>query len=67
MKDLMIIANINTGKIVGEIDISILRQHLFDNPEQEVSNGIAFDKKNDVFYITGKNWNKIFIVKLRTL
>ncbi|MCL2039953.1 MAG: glutaminyl-peptide cyclotransferase [Bacteroidetes bacterium] len=63
MTDLIMVANVNTGEIVAEIDISILRKHLRNNPTQEVSNGIAYDKKNDLFYLTGKNWNKIFIVR----
>ena len=62
-QDLIIIANINTGDVVGEIDISNLRKHLYNNPTQEVSNGIAYDKKNNLFYLTGKNWNKIFVVR----
>ena len=64
MKDLIIIASINTGDVIGEIDISKLRHQLYNNPTQEVSNGIAYDKKNNIFYLTGKNWNKMFVVKL---
>jgi len=63
-KDLIIIANINTGKIVGEIDISVLRPLVSDYKYSEVSNGIAYDKENKLFYLTGKHWNKIFIVKI---
>jgi len=63
MRDLIIIANINNGEIVGQIDISSLRKHLHNNPTQEVSNGIAYDIKNDIFFLTGKNWNKLFVVK----
>ena len=63
MKDLIMVANINTGEVIAEIDISILRKHLQNNPTQEVSNGIAYNKTTDLFYLTGKNWNKIFIVK----
>jgi glutamine cyclotransferase len=62
MQDLIVIADIKTGKVVGEIDISELRHHLFNNPAAEVSNGIAYDKNDKKFYLTGKNWNKIFIV-----
>lgn len=67
MRDIIIIANINTGKVVGEINISILRKYLHNNPEQEVANGIAYDKTKNLFYFTGKNWNKIFIVQLKEI
>lgn len=29
-----------------------------------VLNGIAYDKANDVFYLTGKRWNMMFKVKI---
>jgi glutamine cyclotransferase len=63
MQDLIIVADIRTGKVVGEIDISELRYQLVDNPEQEVSNGIAFNSVSSNFYITGKRWNKMFVVR----
>ena len=65
MQDLIIIADINTGNVVGLIDISNLRRQLYNNPTQEVSNGIAYNKSEDVFYLTGKNWNKVFIVRFK--
>ena len=63
MQDLIIIADINTGKVVGEIDISSLRPLVSDYRYSEVSNGIAYDQATGYFYLTGKFWNKIFIVK----
>ncbi len=63
-RDLIIIADINTGNVVGELDISPLRPLVADAPEAEVSNGIAYNKTGDVFYLTGKNWSKIFVVKI---
>ena len=65
MTDLVMVANIYTGEVIAEIDISILRKHLKNNPTQEVSNGIAYDQTTDLFYLTGKNWNKVFIVKIK--
>lgn len=61
--DLIVIADKKTGSVVGKIDISPLRKMLVNNPTAEVSNGIAYDKEKKLFYITGKYWNKIFIVK----
>jgi glutamine cyclotransferase len=63
MRDLIIIANINTGKVVGEIDISALRPLVSDYRHSEVSNGIAYCKENKLFYLTGKFWNKMFVVR----
>ena len=30
----------------------------------EVLNGIAFDPKNNRIFVTGKNWSKLFEIKL---
>ena len=32
-----------------------------------VANGIAYDKKTGVLYVTGKNWDKIFAIKFESL
>ena len=62
MQDKIVMIDFSDGKVVGEIDISNLRSTLKNNPDAEVSNGIAYNYDKDVFYLTGKNWNKIFAV-----
>jgi glutamine cyclotransferase len=53
-----------TGKVVGEMDLSALKQKLkLDNSEQ-VLNGIAWDEKRQAFWITGKNWPKMFLIRI---
>lgn len=53
-----------TGKIVGEINLSTLKHKLkLDNSEQ-VLNGIAWDEKRQAFWITGKNWPKMFLLQI---
>lgn len=64
MQDAIAIINPETGNTEDIIDISILRSELKNNPTAEVSNGIAYNQKEDVFYLTGKYWNKIFKVKI---
>ena len=32
--------------------------------QDEVLNGIAYDKENDRLFVTGKNWGKLFEIKL---
>ncbi|MCU0424743.1 MAG: glutaminyl-peptide cyclotransferase [Candidatus Kapabacteria bacterium] len=60
------IARINpqTGKVVGWIDCTGLL-----TPEEranaDVLNGIAYDAKRDVLLITGKNWSKMFEVRVK--
>ena len=33
-------------------------------PQDEVLNGIAYDKENKKLYVTGKNWGKLFEIEL---
>lgn len=55
-----------TGHVVGEMDLAILKRNLkLDNNEQ-VLNGIAWDEKQKAFWITGKNWPKMFLIRIAT-
>ncbi len=60
------IARINpqTGSVIGWIDCSGLL-----TPEErsnaDVLNGIAYDAKRDVLLLTGKNWSKMFEVRVK--
>jgi glutaminyl-peptide cyclotransferase len=52
------------GKVVGYIDCETLFQRLPPLGFEDVLNGIAYDKSTKVFYLTGKNWPKIFKIIL---
>lgn len=54
----------STGKVLGEINLAGLKQKLkLDNSEQ-VLNGIAWDEKRKAFWVTGKNWPKMFLIRI---
>ncbi len=59
-----------TGRVVGRADLSGLRQRTGIPPMSrnekgpDVMNGIAYDAANNRIYITGKNWPKLFEIKL---
>lgn len=59
-----------TGKVVGRADLSDLRQRYGIPPfsghrnSPEVLNGIAYDAATNRFFVTGKNWPKLFEIKL---
>ena len=52
-----------TGKVKSWINLEGL---LTDKEKQNsgVLNGIAYDKKNDRLFVTGKNWSKIFEIEI---
>uniref|UniRef100_UPI00405684E8 glutaminyl-peptide cyclotransferase n=1 Tax=Alistipes sp. TaxID=1872444 RepID=UPI00405684E8 len=53
-----------TGVVVGYVDLPELRQRLEANPEAEAFNGVAYDPATKHFYVTGKQWNKLFEIEI---
>ncbi|WP_439132352.1 glutaminyl-peptide cyclotransferase [Polaribacter sp.] len=67
-KPLIAIINPKTGVVEGIVNLTNLvkemekTQKLVD--QDDVLNGIAYDKENDRLFVTGKNWGKLFEIKL---
>ena len=62
-KDAIAVINPQTGAVEQVLDLSALRAKV-TNKEAEVLNGIAYNKKTNTIFITGKNWNKMFEIKV---
>jgi glutaminyl-peptide cyclotransferase len=62
-KDAIAIVNTESGAVEGIIDMSGLRK-LVKNEGAEVLNGIAYNPKNKTIFVTGKNWDKMFEIKV---
>ncbi len=67
--DYILKIDINSGQVVAMADLHSLRHQTgipapTTDDQPEVMNGIAYDKANNKFYITGKNWPYLFEVKL---
>jgi len=72
-KDIILKIDPASGKVVGTADLSDLRSKygypslqevLNSGQTPEVLNGIAYDSASNKVFITGKNWPKVFEVKL---
>jgi glutamine cyclotransferase len=67
--DRIAIIDIDTGNVIGWIDLTGLlpRTDILPEPEgaEQVLNGIAYDAKNDRLFVTGKYWPKLFEIRLR--
>lgn len=61
-KDGIMIINPQNGAIEGIVDMRGLKEKVEQIPELDVLNGIAYHHNRKTFFITGKNWNKIFEV-----
>ena len=56
----------DSGKVIGEIDLSMLADGLnLSNPTSKL-NGIAYDAEQDRVFVTGKRWPKLFSIKLHS-
>ena len=57
--------DLKTGKVLAYIDLTeILPQKDYER-DTDVLNGIAYDKKNDRIFVTGKKWPKLFEIKIK--
>lgn len=52
------------GTVVAVIDMSDLKSKVTQHPDLDVLNGIAYNKKTNTFFVTGKNWDKMFEIKI---
>lgn len=52
-----------TGNVTGRIDLTGLKD-LVNQPTCDVLNGIAYDSNENRLFVTGKNWSKLFEIKL---
>lgn len=57
----IVIIDPTTGAVTGEIDLSGIYP---DATDDLVLNGIAYDKKGDRLFVTGKKWDKLFQIRL---
>jgi len=62
-KDALAVIEPTSGAVEGIIDLSGLRK-LVGNPEAESLNGIAYNPKTKTIFVTGKNWSKMFEIKV---
>lgn len=62
--DEIVIINPKDGKIEGVIDCRGLLPKQLRTPDTDVLNGIAYNDKDGKIYLTGKNWPKLYEVKL---
>ncbi|MGW9686504.1 glutaminyl-peptide cyclotransferase [Flagellimonas sp. 2504JD1-5] len=68
-KESMMIIDATSGAIEGVINFGGLKGKVKKGPEWDdtnsVLNGVAYHPERKTFFVTGKNWNKLFEVKIR--
>ncbi|CAN5505243.1 glutaminyl-peptide cyclotransferase [soil metagenome] len=55
----------NSGKLLGWIDLGGISPDDVERDIENTLNGIAYDAQNDRIFVTGKNWKKLFEIKIK--
>ena len=63
-KKAIVVINPKNGAVEGMLDMSNLENLIVKLPDTDVLNGIAYNPKTKTFFVTGKNWNKMFEIKI---
>lgn len=57
--------DLETGKVVAQLNLANLKQKVKLQNSEQVLNGIAWDADRNAFWITGKQWPKMFLIKVQ--
>jgi glutamine cyclotransferase len=63
-KEVSVIIDPSSGTVEGVIDFSGLKELVEQHSQLNVLNGIAYHKTRKTFFVTGKNWSKLFEVTI---
>jgi glutaminyl-peptide cyclotransferase len=58
--------NPSDGKILGWIDLDKISPDDVERDTENTLNGIAYDEATDRIFVTGKNWKKLFEIRLKS-
>ena len=63
-KDAIAIIDPKNGAVEAIINLADLKRKITKLPDTDVLNGIAYNPKTKTIFVTGKNWNKMFEIKV---
>lgn len=63
-KDAIAVINPKNGAVEAIINLSDLKKKITQRIDTDVLNGIAYNSKTKTFFVTGKNWDKMFEIKI---
>jgi glutamine cyclotransferase len=63
-KESMMIIDAQTGAIEGVVNFGGLSKEVTQHRDLDVFNGVAYHKGRQTFFVTGKNWDKLFEVRI---
>ena len=63
-KESMMIIDAKTGAIEGVVNFGGLSDQVTQHKDLDVFNGVAYHPERETFFVTGKNWDKLFEVRI---
>lgn len=63
-KESMMIIDAQSGAIEGVVNFGGLKNKVTQHEALDVLNGVAYHKERETFFVTGKNWDKLFEIKI---
>ena len=66
-KNAIAVIDPQNGAVIGILDLSELEKKRLKLPDTDVLNGIAYNPKTKTIFVTGKNWDKMFEIKVTGL
>ena len=64
LTDMIVVIDPSDGAVTGVIDCSGLLPDELRTPDTDVLNGIAYNPADGKIYLTGKNWCRLYEVKV---
>ncbi len=62
--DVIVIIDPESGEVEGVVDLTGILADEHRGATTDVLNGIAYDSEGDRVFVTGKNWSKLFEIKI---
>lgn len=62
--DAIAIINPKNGAVEAVVNLTDLKTKVTQHPDIDVLNGIAYNPKTKTIFVTGKNWDKLFEIKI---
>lgn len=63
-KDAIAVINPKNGAVEAILNLVDLKKKITQRMDTDVLNGIAYNPKSKTFFVTGKNWDKMFEIKV---
>lgn len=64
-KESMMIIDAESGAIIGVINMAGLKNKVKKHENLDVLNGVAYNPGRGTFFVTGKNWDKLFEIRIK--